>query len=179
MKASKKAGERDENETERGLRVTDKGFLNTAVITSKITYIDGDKGSEYHLFRVLISLEYSPATLGLTRCITLVLRYRGYPIEQLAAQSNFLEVSYLLIYGSLPTKPQFDTFQREIMDHSLVHNDTENLFKAFRYNAHPMSILTSAFAALGSFYEEVSTMLIVKICDSGREICCAEERECA
>lgn len=132
MKASKKQGERDENETERGLRVTDKGFLNTAVITSRITYIDGEKG---------------------------ILRYRGYPIEQLASQSNFLEVSFLLIYGNLPTKPQFETFQREIMDHSLVHNDTENLFKAFRYNAHPMSILTSAFAALGSFYEEANPSL--------------------
>jgi len=132
MKAPKKAGEREENETERGLRVHDKGFLNTAVISSKITYIDGDNG---------------------------VLRYRGYPIEQLAAQSNFLEVAYLLIYGELPTQKRYDIFEREIMHHSIVHHDAENLFRAFRYNAHPMSILTSAFAALGSFYEEANPSL--------------------
>ena len=73
----------------------------------------------------------------------------------MAAQSNFLEVSYLLIYGELPTKKQYDIFEREIMHHSIVHHDAANLFRAFRYNAHPMSILTSAFAAVGSFYEEV------------------------
>lgn len=132
MKAAKKEKEREENETERGLRVTDKGFMNTAVISSKITYIDGDNG---------------------------ILRYRGYPIEQLAEQSNFLEVSYLLIYGELPTKKQYQTFEQEIMHHSVVHHDAENLFHAFRYNAHPMSILTSSFAALGSFYEEANPSL--------------------
>ncbi|KAF8300127.1 peroxysomal citrate synthase [Clavulina sp. PMI_390] len=132
MKAPKKPNEREENETERGLRVTDKGFLNTAVISSRITYIDGDNG---------------------------VLRYRGYPIEQLAEQSNFLEVSYLLLYGELPTKKQFFNFEREIMHHSIVHHDAENLFRSFRYNAHPMSILTSAFAAVGSFYEEANPSL--------------------
>lgn len=84
-----------------------------------------------------------------------VLRYRGYPIEDLASQSNFLEVSYLLIYGELPSKTQYQTFEREIMHHSIVHHDAENLFRSFRYNAHPMSILTSGFAAVGSFYEEV------------------------
>ncbi|KAG8954231.1 hypothetical protein FRC04_000453 [Tulasnella sp. 424] len=132
IKAPSKPGEREENETERGLRVADKGFLNTAVITSQITYIDGDNG---------------------------VLRYRGYPIEQLALHSSFLEVAYLLIYGSLPTKEKFGVFHREVMTHSIVHVDAEGLFKSFRYDAHPMAILSSAFSALGSFYEEANPSL--------------------
>ncbi|KIO34365.1 hypothetical protein M407DRAFT_127812 [Tulasnella calospora MUT 4182] len=132
IKAPSKPGERKENETERGLRVADKGFLNTAVITSEITYIDGDNG---------------------------VLRYRGYPIEELALHSNFLEVAYLLIYGSLPSRPNFKVFQREVMTHSIVHVDAEGLFKSFRYDAHPMAILSSAFSALGSFYEEANPSL--------------------
>lgn len=132
MKAPKKAGEREENETERGLRVHDKGFLNTAVIRSEITYIDGEAG---------------------------VLRYRGYPIEQLSEHSNFLEVAYLLIYGDLPAKKQLEHFEHEIMHHSVVHADAETLFRSFRYNAHPMSILSSAFSALGSFYEEANPSL--------------------
>ncbi|KDQ19354.1 hypothetical protein BOTBODRAFT_62767 [Botryobasidium botryosum FD-172 SS1] len=132
IKAPRREGEREENETERGLRVSDRGFLNTAVIQSEITYIDGDNG---------------------------ILRYRGYPIEQLAERSSFLEVAYLLIYGSLPTKSQHQSFEDEIMHHSIVHIDAEGLFRAFRYDAHPMSILTSAFAALGSFYEEANPSL--------------------
>ncbi|KAL5526755.1 hypothetical protein ACEPAF_8480 [Sanghuangporus sanghuang] len=130
--APRKQGEREENETERGLRVADKGFLNTAVITSEITYIDGEKG---------------------------VLRYRGYPIEQLALDSSFLETAYLLIYGNLPTKEQYHVFEGEVMHHSIAHQDTEGLFRAFRYDAHPMSILTSAFAYLGSMYSEANPSL--------------------
>ena len=149
MKAPKKAGEREENETERGLRVHDKGFLNTAVISSKITYIDGDNGGK------LSQACFISSTNESGHYTYEVLRYRGYPIEQLAAQSNFLEVAYLLIYGELPTKKRYDIFEREIMHHTIVHHDAENLFRAFRYDAHPMSILTSAFAAIGSFYEEV------------------------
>ncbi|KAG9017986.1 hypothetical protein FRB90_012711 [Tulasnella sp. 427] len=116
IKAPSKPGERAENETERGLRVADKGFLNTAVINSEITYIDGDNG---------------------------ILRYRGYPIEQLALHSSFLEVAYLLIYGSLPSKQNFDIFEKEVMTHSIVHVDAEGLFKSFR----------------GSFYEEANPSL--------------------
>ncbi|KAG8773065.1 hypothetical protein FRC12_002753 [Ceratobasidium sp. 428] len=132
IKAPKRPGEREENETERGLRVSDKGFLNTAVIQSEITYIDGDNG---------------------------ILRYRGYPIEQLAAQSSFLEVAYLLIYGSLPSKPRYAAFESEVLHHSMTHVDVAGLFRAFRYDAHPMSILTSAFAALGSYYAEANPSL--------------------
>ncbi|KAJ7104056.1 peroxysomal citrate synthase [Mycena belliarum] len=125
-------GEREENETSKGLRVADKGFLNTAVLRSEITYIDGEAG---------------------------VLRYRGYPIEQLAVQSSHLETAYLLIYGSLPTKHQFQTFQDEIMHHSVIHADAEQFFRSFRYDAHPMAILTGALAYLGSYYSEANPSL--------------------
>ncbi|KAH9903068.1 peroxysomal citrate synthase [Cubamyces lactineus] len=132
MTAPRKPGEREENETEKGLRVQDKGFLNTAVIRSEITYIDGEAG---------------------------VLRYRGYPIEQLALHSNHLETAYLLIYGSLPTKDQYKFFESEVMRHSVMHSDAEGFFRSFRYDAHPMSMLTSAFAMLGSYYSEANPSL--------------------
>ncbi|KAJ7227284.1 peroxysomal citrate synthase [Mycena pura] len=132
IQAPRAPGERQENETEKGLRVSDKGFLNTAVLRSEITYIDGDAG---------------------------VLRYRGYPIEQLALHSSHLESAYLLIYGSLPTKSQFDMFRTEILRHSVIHADAEQFFRSFRYDAHPMAILTSAFAYLGSYYSEANPSL--------------------
>ncbi|KAG7089489.1 hypothetical protein E1B28_011169 [Marasmius oreades] len=132
IQAPRAANEREENETEKGLRVSDKGFLNTAVMRSEITYIDGEAG---------------------------VLRYRGYPIEQLATRSSHLETAYLLIYGSLPTAPQFKTFQDEVMHHSYVHSDAAQFFRSFRYDAHPMSILTSAFAYMGSYYNEANPSL--------------------
>ncbi|TFY57355.1 hypothetical protein EVJ58_g7067 [Rhodofomes roseus] len=132
IKAPRKPDEREENETEKGLRVQDKGFLNTAVIRSEITYIDGEAG---------------------------VLRYRGYPIEQLALHSSHLESAYLLIYGSLPTREQYLHFETEVMRHGNMHVDSEEFFRSFRYDAHPMSMLTSAFAMLGSFYSEANPSL--------------------
>ncbi|KAL1663796.1 citrate synthase-like protein [Schizophyllum commune] len=132
LKAPRAKGEREENETEKGLRIADKGFLNTAVIRSEITYIDGDAG---------------------------VLRYRGYPIEQLATKSTHLETAYLLIYGSLPTAPQYKVWEDEILHHGVMHSDAEQFFKSFRYDAHPMSMLTSAFAYLGSYYSEANPSL--------------------
>ncbi|KAJ7030436.1 peroxysomal citrate synthase [Mycena alexandri] len=132
IKAPRAAGEREEHETEKGLRVSDKGFLNTAVLRSEITYIDGEAG---------------------------VLRYRGYPIEQLALHSSHLETAYLLIYGSLPTKQQFQVFQDEVSHHSVIHADAEQFFRSFRYDAHPMAILTSALAYLGSYYSEANPSL--------------------
>ncbi|KAF7336694.1 Citrate synthase [Mycena venus] len=126
IRAPRAPGEREENETEKGLRVADKGFLNTAVLRSEITYIDGEAG---------------------------VLRYRGYPIEQLALHSNHLETAYLLIYGSLPTKSQFQVWRDEIMHHSVIHADAEH------YDAHPMAMLTSALAYLGSYYSEANPSL--------------------
>ncbi|GLB40310.1 putative citrate synthase [Lyophyllum shimeji] len=132
MAAPRAPGEREENETEKGLRVADKGFLNTAVMRSTITYIDGDAG---------------------------VLRYRGYPIEQLALHSSHLETAYLLIYGALPSASQLATFQNEVMHHGVVHADAEQFCRSFRYDAHPMAILTSAFAYLGSYYSEANPSL--------------------
>ncbi|KAF9267838.1 peroxysomal citrate synthase [Marasmius fiardii PR-910] len=132
ISAPRAPNEREENETEKGLRVSDKGFLNTAVMRSEITYIDGEAG---------------------------VLRYRGYPIEQLAVRSSHLETAYLLIYGSLPSASQFQSFQDEVLHHSYVHSDAAQFFRSFRYDAHPMSILTSAFAYIGSYYSEANPSL--------------------
>ncbi|KAF7327680.1 Citrate synthase [Mycena kentingensis (nom. inval.)] len=132
IKAPFVPGEREENETAKGLRVQDKAFLNTAIIRSTITYIDGEAG---------------------------VLRYRGYPIEQLALHSSHLETAYLLIYGSLPTAEQHEMFKNEVLNHSIVHADAEQFFRSFRYDAHPMAILTSAFAYLGSYYSEANPSL--------------------
>ncbi|KAI0058161.1 peroxysomal citrate synthase [Artomyces pyxidatus] len=129
--APRKPGEREENETEKGLRVADKGFLNTAVIQSQITYIDGEAGGVR----------------------------RGYPIEQLALHSSHLETAYLLIYGALPSAPQLKMFESEVLHHSMVHADAEDFFRSFRYDAHPMAILTSAFAYLGSYYSEANPSL--------------------
>ncbi|HXT88260.1 MAG TPA: citrate synthase [Trebonia sp.] len=105
----------------------DPGFVNTAACSSEITYIDGDAG---------------------------ILRYRGYPIEQLAQQSNFLEVSYLLIYGELPTAAQLTHFTDLITKHTLLHEDLKRFFEAFPRDAHPMPVLSSAVSALSTFYQD-------------------------
>lgn len=125
-------GDRPEDETEQGLRVYDPAYMNTAVVNSKITYINGLEG---------------------------ILRYRGYPIQQLVDKSNFLESAYLLMYGELPTKPQYQQWSDEIMHHTFIHTDIENMFKSFRYDSHPMSMLTSAFATLGAFAPESNPSL--------------------
>jgi citrate synthase len=109
-------------------RVTlDHGFVNTASCTSSITYIDGDAG---------------------------ILRYRGYPIEQLAEQSTFLETSYLLIYGELPTADQLDEFKTQIRLHTMLHEDLRRFFDGFPRDAHPMPVLSSAVSALSTFYQD-------------------------
>ncbi len=105
----------------------DHGFMNTAACTSAITYIDGDAG---------------------------ILRYRGYPIEQLAQQSTFLETSYLLIYGALPSAEQLDTFKRDIRMHTMLHEDLRRFFDGFPRDAHPMAVLSSAVSALSTFYQD-------------------------
>ncbi|KAI0971113.1 citrate synthase-like protein [Xylaria arbuscula] len=124
--------DREEDETEQGLRVFDPGYMNTAVINSKITYINGQQG---------------------------ILRYRGYPIEQLVKKSNFLETAFLLIYGELPTTSEYETWQNEVMHHNYIHSDIEGMFKSFRYDSHPMSMLTSAFATMGAFAPEANPSL--------------------
>ncbi len=110
-----------------GVTTLDYGFANTAVTRSAITFIDGDAG---------------------------IVRYRGYPIEQLCAHSNFLEVAYLLIYGELPTSDQCTTWTRELKRHTLLHEDLRRFFDAFPRDAHPMAVLASAVAALGTFYQD-------------------------
>jgi len=109
-------------------RVTlDHGFMNTASCTSAITFIDGEAG---------------------------ILRYRGYPIEQLAQQSSFLETSYLLIYGELPSAPELDEFKTLIRKHTMVHEDLRRFFSGFPSDAHPMPVLSSAVSALSTFYQD-------------------------
>ncbi|MDX8036787.1 citrate synthase [Lentzea sp. BCCO 10_0856] len=110
-----------------GLVTLDTGFVNTASCSSEITYIDGDAG---------------------------ILRYRGYPIEQLAARSNFAEVSYLLIYGELPTAAQLEDFSQKISRHTLLHEDLKRFFDGFPRDAHPMPVLSSAVSALSTFYQD-------------------------
>ncbi|ONI78659.1 citrate (Si)-synthase [Actinosynnema sp. ALI-1.44] len=110
-----------------GLVTLDPGFVNTAACSSEITYIDGDAG---------------------------ILRYRGYPIEQLAEHSTFIEVSYLLIYGELPSEAQLNDFTTKISRHTLLHEDLKRFFDGFPRDAHPMPVLSSAVSALSTFYPE-------------------------
>jgi citrate synthase len=112
---------------ETGAVTYDPGFVNTASCSSAITYIDGDAG---------------------------ILRYRGYPIDQLAEHSSFLEVSYLLIYGELPTADQLSDFDGQIRHHTLLHEDLRRFFDGFPRDAHPMAVLSSAVSALSTFYQD-------------------------
>lgn len=105
----------------------DPGFMNTANARSAITYIDGDAG---------------------------ILRYRGYPIEELAEHSSFLEVAYLLIYGELPNAEQLRDWDTNIRAHTMLHEDIKAFFDGFPRNAHPMAVLSSAVSALSTFYED-------------------------
>ncbi len=108
-----------------GVLSYDPAFLNTASCRSRITFIDGDKG---------------------------ILRYRGYPIDQLAEQTSYLEVAYLLLNGELPDRGQLREWTHEIVHHTFVHENVKTLMDAFRYDAHPMGILISTVAALSTFY---------------------------
>jgi citrate synthase len=114
-----------------GLMSYDPAFLNTASTRSAITYIDGDKG---------------------------ILRYRGYPIEQLAEQSTYLETAYLILFGELPTKALLETWTSEIVHHTFVHENIKHLMETFRYDAHPMGMFISTVAALSTFYPEASSV---------------------
>jgi citrate synthase len=110
-----------------GLMTYDPAFMNTAACRSAVTYIDGDRG---------------------------ILRYRGYPIEQLAERSSFLEVAWLLIEGELPTKQQLDAWTDEIRYHTYVHTNLTKFLEGFRYDAHPMGMLLGAVGALSTFYPD-------------------------
>ncbi|MCE3006841.1 MAG: citrate synthase [Bacteroidetes bacterium] len=110
-----------------GLVTLDNGYKNTGSTKSTITFLDGELG---------------------------ILRYRGYPIEQLAEKSNFLEVSYLLIYGKLPTQDEFSEYKSRIRNHTLIHEDNKKFFDGFPHTAHPMGILSSMVCTMSAFYPE-------------------------
>src|SRR5690554_4400064 len=110
-----------------GLFTYDPGFTSTAACDSSITYIDGDAGE---------------------------LLYRGYPIEQLAEQSHYLEVCYLLLYGNLPTKAQLVDFENRVTRHTMVHEQMHLFFRGFRRDAHPMAVVCGVVGAMAAFYHD-------------------------
>ncbi len=110
-----------------GMLSYDPGYTNTASCTSNITFIDGGKG---------------------------ILRYRGYAVEELAAQCSFTEVAYLLLRGELPTRSELNVWNQEIMEHSMVHENIKKFMDGFLYDAHPMGVLVSTVAALSTFYPD-------------------------
>ncbi len=110
-----------------GMVTLDNGFVNTASCSSAVTYIDGDAG---------------------------ILRYRGYPIDQLAEKSTFIEVSYLLVYGELPSAQQLNDFDQRLRRHTLLHEELKRFFEGFPRDAHPMPVLSSAVSALSTFYQD-------------------------
>jgi citrate synthase len=118
-----------------GLVSYDPGFMNTASCQSKITYIDGDRG---------------------------ILRYRGYPIEQIAEKSTYLETAYLILYGELPTQSQLDDWSHNITFHSIIHENIKKLIDGFHHDAHPMGILVSTVGALSTFYPDAKKIFDVK-----------------
>ena len=115
------------NQADFGMMTYDPALLNTAIARSNITYIDGDKG---------------------------ILMYRGYPIEQLAEKSSYLEVAYLLLNGELPKQAEFDAFTHQVVTHTFIHENMKTFIEGFRYDAHPMGMLVSTVAALSTFYPE-------------------------
>jgi len=110
-----------------GYVTLDEGYVNTGATTSDITFLDGDKG---------------------------ILRYRGYPIEELAVHCDFVEISYLLIYGELPDKSQLEDFKESIRRHTMLHEDMRSFYNGFPRDAHPMAILSSVVGALSTFYQD-------------------------
>ena len=117
------------NEDDFGLMSYDPAFMNTASCRSAITFLDGEAG---------------------------VLEYRGYPIEQLAEKSTYLEVAYLLIHGELPTQAQLDEWTHEITIHTFVHENVKSFMQGFRYDAHPMGMLLASIGALSTFYPDAN-----------------------
>src|SRR5215210_2635009 len=114
-----------------GLMTYDPAFMNTAACRSAITFIDGDKG---------------------------ILEYRGYPIEQLAEKSTYLEVAYLLLNGELPNAEQLKAWTHEVTFHTILNENMKSLLDAFRYDAHPMGRFISTMSALGTFYPEAKNV---------------------
>src|SRR5689334_988752 len=110
-----------------GLMSYDPAFMNTAACRSRITYIDGDKG---------------------------ILEYRGYPIEQLAEHSTYLETAYLIMFGELPTESQLKTWTHDITLHTMLHENIKKLMEGFQYDAHPMGVFLSTVGAFSTFYPD-------------------------
>lgn len=119
-----------------GMMTYDPGYLNTASCTSRVTYIDGDRG---------------------------ILNYRGYPIEQLAEKSTFLETAYLLLHGELPNQKQLDDWTFHITHHTIIHKNIEKFIDGFHYDAHPMGMLVSTVAALSTFYDDAVNIFDPKV----------------
>src|SRR5215208_6258941 len=117
------------SEDDFGLMTYDPAFMNTAACRSAITYLDGERG---------------------------VLEYRGYPIEQLAEKSTYLEVAYLLVHGELPTTAQLEEWTHEITIHTFVHENVKKFMEGYRYDAHPMGMLLSSVGALSTFYPDAA-----------------------
>ncbi len=120
------------SDTDFGLLSYDPGFTNTAAARSAITFLDGDKG---------------------------ILRYRGYPIEQIAERSTYLETAYLILFGELPTAEQLQEWRDSIMLHTMVHENIKDQMKVFRYDAHPMGMFISTVATLSTFYPDASDIM--------------------
>src|ERR687893_2759215 len=117
------------NESDFGVMSYDPAFMNTASCRSSVTFLDGEAGE---------------------------LEYRGYPIEQLAEQSTYLEVAYLLIHGELPNQAQLDEWTHEVTIHTFVHENVKAFMQGFRYDAHPMGMLVASVGALSTFYPEAA-----------------------
>ncbi len=132
-----------------GIVSYDPGFMNTASCQSKITYIDGDKG---------------------------ILRYRGYPIEQIAENSTYLETAYLILNGELPTQAQLDDFTHHVTFHSIIHENIKKLIDGFHHDAHPMGMLVSTVGALSTFYPNAKKSLTRRIAASRRIVWSAKCR---
>ena len=119
------------SEDDFGLMTYDPAFMNTASCRSKVTFIDGDKG---------------------------ILRYRGYPIEELADKSSYLETAYIILYGELPTKMEFEEWKHNITVHTIIHENIKKFMDGFHYDAHPMGMLVSTVAALSTFYPDAKNI---------------------
>ncbi|MGB5446888.1 MAG: citrate/2-methylcitrate synthase, partial [Psychromonas sp.] len=119
------------SEQDFGLLAYDPGFTNTASCSSSVTFLDGEKG---------------------------ILRYRGYPIEQLAEKSTYLETAYLILNGELPNNTQLNCWQKEVIEHTFVHENIKKFIDRFQYDAHPMGTLVSTVGALSTFYPDAKNI---------------------
>lgn len=133
----------------KGVFTFDPGFTSTASCESKITFIDGDEG---------------------------ILLHRGFPIDQLATDSNYLEVCYILLNGEKPTQEQYDEFKTTVTRHTMIHEQITRLFHAFRRDSHPMAVMCGITGALAAFYHDSLDVTILVIVKLPRSACCRKCR---